>query len=322
MAHNLYKDTMVYTGVDIPWHGLGVHFDGMMKSSEAIEAAQLGYEVRKEQLYRKITMENGEKFDGLENAFATINGDTNKTLGIVGSDYAVVQNREMFAFFDEFVEKNAAIFETAGALGNGERIWMLARLPGSFEPIAGDVINQYCLLYGSHDGTCPVSVQFTPIRVVCQNTLNMAINKSESIVKVRHTKNASERLAEAGRILARLNAYYETMGEKMHDLTKFCIDDDFIEAYQNLLFGKEEDFEDRGRTIRMSKLQMFEGRRLNGMGVDIPGVADSAYGLLNAAIEYADYDMRNEGNVVQDILFGKCAKFKQKAFDGILQLVS
>ena len=316
MSANLYNNTMAFTG-EKPWHLLGKQFSGSMTAEQAIMGAELDYFVVKEQLLRQ---------DGslAKDAFATINTANNKILGIVGSRYEVIQNAKAFNFFDELVGKGEAMYETAGALGDGEKVWLLAKLPGSFSPIAGDKIDQYCLLYNSHDGSAPCSVMFTPIRVVCQNTLNMALGKgSTQIVKIRHTANAEDRLEEAGRVMKEMNDYFTLMGEKCHELGRFVIDDDFIKIYKDALFGVEKDIpEGRGRTLRTKKIDAFDSYMIGGKGVEIPGVKGSAWWPVQAAIEFADYGMPKIGkDPTESVIFGSAADFKQKAWDKAFAMV-
>jgi phage/plasmid-like protein (TIGR03299 family) len=316
MAHNLYNDTMAFTG-EQPWHKLGKHFDGLMTSEQVIAGAGLDYFVTKEQLMRQ----DGSLCKG---GFATINTANNKVLGVVGARYEVIQNTKAFAFFDELVGRGEAIYETAGALGDGEKIWLLAKLPGSFSPIAGDKIEQYVCLYNTHDGTLPCSVMFTPIRVVCQNTMNLALRDCTQIVKVRHTLNADERLEQAGKIMREMNDYFTIMGDKCHDLANFIIDDDFINAYKDSLFGAEKDIpEGRGRTLRANKLAEFDKYMTVGKGVEIPGVKGTAWWPVQAAIEFADYTMPKIGKDPTDcVVFGSGADFKQKAWNKAFDLVA
>jgi len=324
MAANLYQNTMAYNEQEgMPWHQMGISLPDKFTAEEAIIAAKLDYTVKKEQLFRII--EDGT-IEGTE-AYATVNSHTNKQLGIVGTQYTPIQNVSCFSFFDEFVGKNEAIYQTAGALGEGEKVWLLAKLPSGFEVIAGDRVDCYCLLYNTHNGTLPLSVMFTPVRVVCQNTLSMALHDCTQIVKVRHTINGEDRLAEAGRILKLMTQYFNEVGEKSHELARFVIDDDFIKDYQDALFGKEEDLPEKGpgRSIRLNKIEMYNGRLRNGKGVDLPGVQGTAWWLYNAATEMADWDMpkkREGGELFENVLFGPSAKFKQEAWDTIFELVA
>jgi phage/plasmid-like protein (TIGR03299 family) len=113
-------------------------------------------------------------------------------LAVVGSRYQPLQNSEAFEFFDPIVGKNAAVFETAGALGYGERVWVLAKVPGDMHIVGDDCCTKYLLLSNSHDGQGSVAIKFTPIRVVCQNTLILALETGEKAYAVRHTKHMDE----------------------------------------------------------------------------------------------------------------------------------
>jgi phage/plasmid-like protein (TIGR03299 family) len=316
MAHNLYRGRMAFTG-EMPWHHLGVAFKEKFTTEEAIKAAALDFEVNKEQLLRQ----NGTPAP----AFATINNFNNEVLGIVGNDYQIIQNTEAFEFFNELIGQGEAFVETAGALGNGERVWMLTRLPNTFSPLVGDRIKQYCLLFTSHDGSLNLSVSFTAIRVVCQNTLAMALHdkSTHQVVKIKHTTNAAERIKTAAQILKEANKYFTALGAMCERFASYKIDDDFINEYIVRMFGKSEDFaEGRSRSIFNRKLEMFQSRRENGMGTHIPGVKETAWGLLNAAVEYADYDLPRLGtDPANCVLFGSGAKFKQEAYDEMLVLV-
>ena len=324
MSENLYQETMMYNAQGgVPWHKKGIAINGLATAEEAMIAAKLDFEVRKEQLFRIVPGDIKPM-----KAYATINSKTDDELGIVGEDYTPIQNKSSFTFFDEFVGHGQAIYETAGALGKGEKVWLLAKLPTGFEPIQGDRVDNYCLLYNTHNGTLPCCVMFVNIRVVCQNTLNMALRNAQQIVKIKHSVNAEHRLAEAGLIAKEMNEYYKRVGENFDALGKFIIDDAMITEYQDMMFGKEKELPDRGpaRSIRLNRIEMFKGRRANGMGVDIPGVSDTAWGLYNTMTEMADWDLvkkREENDrLFESVLFGTSAKFKQEAFDNIMDLVT
>ncbi|QNN45069.1 DUF945 domain-containing protein [Pedobacter roseus] len=134
--------------------------------------------------------------------FATIMTDTEEILGVVGKDYHIVQNTDAFSFFDSIVGNDTDIrYETAGALGKGERIFITAKLPGYIRVGKDDLIEQYVFLTTSHDGYGSITAAFTPIRVVCQNTLNAAIRSKQNSIKIRHTASALERLKQAHHLM-------------------------------------------------------------------------------------------------------------------------
>ena len=125
--HNLYRNTMTFTGPR-PWHKLGIQFEEEFTSAQAIAAARLDYPVSKEQLYR-LRSDLGPGMVEPTEAYATINGHTQDVLGIVGDGYEVLQNQEAFDFFDILLKEAGGKLQTAGAIGKGEKVWMLAKLP-------------------------------------------------------------------------------------------------------------------------------------------------------------------------------------------------
>jgi phage/plasmid-like protein (TIGR03299 family) len=168
---------MMYVGAE-PWHGLGQKLDGPATSVEAIQAAHLDWDVIKVPLFTK---QRG-RYRDIPNRFGVVRADKSSkgdtaVLGIVGASYKPFQNRQAFAWFDGIVGEGKAIYHTAGALGEGERVWILAKLPGEIRVLGDDVVNKFLLLSNSHDGESSIQVKFTPIRVVCNNTLTMALSK-------------------------------------------------------------------------------------------------------------------------------------------------
>lgn len=141
------------------------------------------------------------------NYFANIRTDNNAVLGVVGKDYHIVQNREAFDFFDAIVGGGEGIFyETAGALGNGERIFITAKLPGYIRVgNSDDVTEKYIFLTTSHDGSGSITAAFTPIRIVCQNTLNASLGNMTNVVRIKHTSGAKQRIENAHRIMGLAN---------------------------------------------------------------------------------------------------------------------
>ena len=217
MAHNINRNSI--TGQDAffsvkekAWHGLGQIVQDHPTSEEAIIHAGLNYEVEKRALFTydnqnstKETAPDGIQIPEveIENYFATVRKDTDQILGIVGSKYEVVQNRTAFTFFDSLVNNGSGIlYETAGALGNGERIFITAKLPDLIKVGRNDMIEEYIFLTTSHDGSGSIMAAFTPVRIVCNNTLNMALNNNTNAVYIKHTANAETKLKEAARIIA------------------------------------------------------------------------------------------------------------------------
>ncbi len=150
--------------------------------------------------------DNSEAISDIElsNHFATVRADTDQVLGVVGNDYEIVQNINAFSFFDEIVaSRKDILYETAGALGKGERIFITAKLPDYIKVGRDDLIEQYLFLTTSHDGSGSITIAFTPVRIVCQNTLNAALKNSSNSIRIRHTASAAEKLKGAQQILGR-----------------------------------------------------------------------------------------------------------------------
>ncbi|WPU94703.1 DUF932 domain-containing protein [Mucilaginibacter sabulilitoris] len=211
MGHNLNYNEQTgnhsfFSVKEKAWHGLGQIVDQYPTSAEAIVYAGLDYTVEKRPLYtNSLENELSEIDTGIAASkitvphfYATVRNDNNAVLGVVGKDYEVVQNVNAFEFFDAIVGGGDGIlYETAGALGKGERIFITAKLPGYIRVGNQDMIEQYLMLTTSHDGGGSIMAAFTPVRVVCQNTLNAAIRNHTNSIKIRHTASANDRLKQA-----------------------------------------------------------------------------------------------------------------------------
>jgi phage/plasmid-like protein (TIGR03299 family) len=211
MAHNLDYNEQTgkysfFSTKEKAWHNLGQIVDQYPTSAEAIGYAGLDYLVEKRRLFTN-EFENDDigyvgndiayKID-VPNFFATVRKDNNAVLGVVGKDYEVVQNRNAFEFFDAIVGGGSGIlYETAGALGKGERVFITAKLPGYIKVGKADLIEQYLFLTTTHDGLGSITAAFTPTRIVCNNTLNAAMRNHTNSIKIRHTSSANDRLKQA-----------------------------------------------------------------------------------------------------------------------------
>jgi len=211
MAHNLFYNGQTekhsfFSVKEKAWHGLGQVVEDYPTSAEAIRYAGLDYRVEKRPLYtNSLPLELiigglGAGFAGIDvpDYYATVRTDNNAVLGVVGKDYAVVQNADAFRFFDAIVGGGSGIkYETAGALGKGERIFITAKLPEYIKVGKQDLIEQYLFLTTSHDGFGSITAAFTPTRIVCNNTLNAAMRNQSGGIKIRHTASANDRLKQA-----------------------------------------------------------------------------------------------------------------------------
>ena len=171
-----------------PWHGLGKIVAEAPTSEDAIHLAGLDWDV----VQQKIYLEDGTE---IKDAYANVRSSDNKPLGIVGNRYQIVQNVEAFSFTDSLLGEGVK-YETAGSLKDGKTIWLLAKLPDKYE-ILGDKIDPYIVFTNTHDGTGSVKVAMTPVRVVCNNTLNMALHSATRTWTTRHTGDINKKLTDA-----------------------------------------------------------------------------------------------------------------------------
>lgn len=176
-------ETMFYVR-EKPWHGLGTEVSEAPASLDALVYAGLDWRVEQE----KVCTEDGVPIPGYK---VNVRSTDHAPLGIVSDRYKVVQNEDDFQFTDDLLGEGVT-YETAGALQGGRKVWLLARMPQRYV-IAGDEITPYMVFMNSHDGSSGVKVAMTPIRVVCQNTLNLALDSAKRIwaaIPARHSHTA------------------------------------------------------------------------------------------------------------------------------------
>jgi len=318
MGDNLYmqngKASMFYVG-DPPWHRLGTKLDNPATALQAIEAAGLNWEVTKQPIYAG----HMEPRHQIDNLFAMMPGNRlNKpscpVFGIVSGSYTPLQNCEAFEFFDPIVGKGAAIYHTAGALGNGERIWILAKLPSDIHVIGGDISHKYLLLSNSHDGQGSVQIKFTPIRVVCQNTLTMALRRGPTI-RVSHTRDLHERLKNAERTLGLINRRFEDIGTSFRAMTRVKMSSERLSEYLNLVFPNPPDPENTRTIERIRRNRAFaEHLFANGKGTEIRGVAGTLWAAYNGVTEFIDHRGPSHSKHLDSIWFGDGYFVKARAF--------
>jgi len=322
MSHEIREhDSMAYVGA-VPWHGLGTPLDKVATAEEALKVAGLGWHVEKESVFLKSGTE-------VPDQFAVVRQDIGIPLGIVGTVYRPLQNREAFSFFDAVVGEKLAMYHTAGSLVNGRKVWILAKLPGEVRVTGDDVTEKYLLLTNSHDGSSAVKIMFTPIRVVCQNTLNVAVILGERRQNIRHTATMGLKVSDVREGLGIINERFELFGEAARAMTQVQVNG---EGWRAMLKDVGIIPADEGRklTSRTENI-MEEVSKLfeHGQGNDFPGVKGTAWGAFNALAEYADYHrgtrtqkggpgMREQR--ADALLFGSGAKLKQKAWDAALVL--
>lgn len=226
-------------------------------SEDCIKKAGLDWDVAKCELVAKMPLPfkemNDEKYlsddaffkgDSMyrncPNAYATYRTDLNVPLGIVKERYTEVQNKEAFRFFDDAIGKDKAIWQTAGFFGNGERIFVSAKLPDGIN-VKGDNVDNYLVFTTSHDGSTGIKILFTPIRVICENTLNAAIRNASSYVSFRHTKSVYDNINAASEILGISKEITKTLSDEFNYMTTIKMtDDDVAMLFANVILTENE----------------------------------------------------------------------------------
>jgi len=308
MAHNI--DQMAYVG-EMPWHGLGTKVEGeAMSAAKALSLGGLDWEVEK----RELQTVEGLPVPG---HFAVVRKDREVPLGVVKGRYTCVQNYDCFGFFDTVVGENAAVYHTVGSLGKGERVWIMAKLPQDIVVKDRDVSNLFLLLSASHDGSSPITAKFTPVRVVCQNTLNAAL-KGKKEVSIRHTGQADIKLREAHKLMGIIKTQleatqvnYDAMASKM--VTTNALDEFFRKVFP-------ENPSAKNNTRRSNIIQTVTNLYHTGKG----NVGHSVWDLYNGVTEYVDHhrSINNDGNRWENGVFGSGAAIKEKAMEVALEMVS
>lgn len=266
-------ETMFYVR-ETPWHGMGTRLEECPDSSEAIRAAGLDWEVKQYPLFFQTP--DGTMVEA-GNKVANVRETDNALLGIASEYYKIVQNHEAFSFTDSLLGEGVR-YETAGSLNGGKRIWLLAKLPNHYKAL-GDEIEPYLAFTNSFDLCSGIRVCLTPIRVVCQNTLNLALSGARRTWTAYHSGNITNKLDEARKTLDIAHHYYETLVQEAEKLVEIKVDYEQLTeklfpitektgavAEANILSRREE----LGKLLLMKDLKKFKG---TGWGF-INGVAD------------------------------------------------
>ena len=310
MGHNLNSNngrtSMMYVG-DAPWHKLGTRLEKPATAAEAIEAGGLGFTVE------KIPMKTEIHGLSVPRYFATVRTDTLDVLGVVGSRYVPIQNKDAFTTFDVLVGEGEAIYHTAGVLGKGERIWLLAKLPDYIRVNGDDIVEKFLLLSNSHDGKAAVRMKLTPIRVVCENTLALALSGAEQEVRIQHTAQAHTKLKEAHEILGLTNKLYAELDQIFKGMSKKKVEGTMLVHYVKTIFPRIPNAQNQSRmkTVHDRVFELAE----SGRGAD--KARGTLWGAYNAVTEFVDHCRQaktNESVRLRSIWFGSGERIKKQAF--------
>lgn len=314
MAHLV--ESMMYVGKE-PWHGLGIPIPEGKKISvrEAIVTAGLDWKVELRHLFtenahRKIT-------SGLLDYYAVCRTTDDACLGIVGPDYVPLQNEDALNWFQPFLDAGEATLETAGSLKGGKHVWALAKIrDGNMDVGKKDSVAHYILLSNAHDGSVAVRVGFTPIRVVCNNTLTMAhASKASKLLKVRHTQNLLTNLEMVREIMNVARHEFSATVEQYRHLQRRGVDARGLEKYVRVVFSLPDD--KGGRDLIHNVVYLFE----NGRGHQEAGC--TYWGAYNAVSEYLNYFRgKTQDNTLSSLWFGESININKQALNVALKMAA
>ncbi|NBI82692.1 DUF945 domain-containing protein [Clostridiaceae bacterium] len=270
-------ETMFYVR-EKPWHGLGVEVQEAPTSADALVCAGLNWEVLQRDVYTK----DGSFIAGYK---VNIRSTDNALLGIVSDRYKVVQNEDAFRFTDDLLGEGVT-YETAGALQGGRRVWMLAKMPQRYI-IAGEEIEPYLVVMNSHDGSSGIKVAMTPIRVVCQNTLNLALDSARRSWTTKHTENVMNRVHEARETLMLAETYMGGLGCEIDSLSKVKLTDKKVMDFMQEFFPVTEDMSDLAKKNNLRLLEDMKRRYWDAP--DLAHVGKNGYRFINAVSDFATH---------------------------------
>jgi len=345
MAHNLNYNSSTgrhsfFSVREKAWHGLGTIVQDYPTSAEAMKFAGLDYTVEKRPLFTldssqmRIEQElqcEGIAFDmqkdiTVPNYSATVRTDNDVVLGVVGKDYHVVQNTDAFSFFDSIVGGGDGIlYETAGALGKGERIFITAKLPDYIRVGKDDLIEQYLFLTTSHDGFGSITAAFTPVRIVCNNTLSAAMKTARNAIRIRHSSGASDRLSQAQTLMGISSKLGSQLGEIFNHWSKVRITDSEVKKLiqlamapsKGVLAKLEQGIEDEASACYRNIVDDVYNYAMGNPSQNLDTTKGTVFGAYNAVTGYFQNVRKFKDNDAKfrSITEGTARQRAQTAFD-------
>ena len=308
MSHEV--EQMMYVG-ETPWHGLGVKLERPPTIEEAIELAGLDWDVRLEPL--GIPDRPGVAVP----ARASVRATDGSVLGVVGTNYRPLQNREAFRWFQPLLDSGIATLETAGSLREGRKVWILAKISSMVgEVVSGDRVNGYVLLSNSHDGSSTVRAGFVPIRVVCNNTLSMAHSSQDSaLLRIRHTQNVDIALQHVRDVMDLATRSFVATIEQYRALAAHKVDAADLRRYVQLVYQVPSE---RALDKRMSE---FEAVYNGGLGMGTS--SETLWRGYNAITETTSWHRgQNQDTRLDALWFGTAGEINDRALSVGLQMVA
>lgn len=286
-----------------------------LTSQQAIEQAKLNWQV--EQAPLSMRYENSYK--SIVGRFATVRTDTKQFLGIVGSRYQIIQNRDAFGFFDEMVSQKAACYVGAGQLDGGRLVFLQARLPKNTLIAKDDLLEKIITFITSHDGTFPLAGFLGLNRLVCQNQLVRAQRQ----ITIRHMSEFKNKVSEARRVFGLALNYFDEFENQAKKMVSIKLTDQKAHDYFNRVLQidpikeKKEEVPARRLNTRDRLVKLWH----DGRGASNPTVRETLWTAYNAITEWSDHESLAD-DPIQSSLMGTGARFKTRALEEALVLVA
>src|SRR5665213_870741 len=303
---------------ETPWHKLGVVIKDAPSMDKVLELAGLNWSVSLRPLH--LTMPDGTPKQVSENAI--VRDSDNSVLGFTGRRYRPLQNADALEFFRPFQESGLCSFETAGSLKSGQKIWIMASLNNAeMEIVKGDVVRKYLLLSNGHDGKMGIRVGFTPVRVVCANTLPSAHNAGESkLFRVFHSSKTIENLETLRETINAANATFEATAEQYRHLATRGVNAGDVARYVDLVFynGKQAET-DREKIARETLNENINRLFEVGHGNDLANVRGTYWALYNGVTQYLSYEQgRSDDSRLDSLWYGANKDMNKTALEQAL----
>ena len=318
MAHMI--ETMAYVGA-APWHGLGARLTNCQPIEVWAQEAGLDWTIRETPVCfssrEDADLQNMHQFHESKVLYRS---DTNAALSVVGQRYKVVQPNTILEFYRDLTEQSGFELETAGVLRGGRKIWAFARTGQSTALKGSDVSNGYVLLATACDGTLATTAQFTSVRVVCNNTLAVALGGREKAVKVPH-RTEFDPVAVKYQLGISVSAWDSFM-YSMKGLSDRKVNDAEVSRFLRQVFSDEsKEVPVLNERAAAATKRLFDGA---GRGAELQSANGTAFGLLNSVTEFIDHmrRARSADYRLESAWFGQGAMLKQKALDQSLALIA
>lgn len=318
MAHLV--EQMAYAGAE-PWHGLGNRLPAEATLEVWQEAAGMNWQIHEAPVLFNVSEQGGLHVKANPDAKVLFRSDTHAPLSVVSNRYKVVQPAEVLEFYRDLTDAGGFELETAGVLKAGKKIWALAKTGQGTVLRGGDQVGAYLLLATSCDGTLCTTAQFTSVRVVCNNTLQLAVGSASGAVKVPHSTTFDPKLVKEALGLG-LSTWDRFVEDMRHLAARPVHKFEAMNFLVNVLGNPELPLaEQRNQKGLQNVYALYSGK---GMGADLPSAQNTAWGLVNAVTQFVDHERRarSQDHRIDSAWFGQGANLKAKAWQEALKLAA